>query len=127
MESRKHLTDLHAEHNEWINALKFYKDDLSALNNRLQELVVNNSKVEILAQIEHFQNQFIRQSEVIDILVHDIKAEENNIVKNIQANPTASDHRSAPDHSELRDRYQTFEKLFKELREEFNTFASRTF
>jgi hypothetical protein len=127
MEAKKHLTDLHNEHMEWIKSLQFYKDEIQLMTNRLQELVTTNSKTEILAQIEHFQNQFIRQSEVIDELKHDINQSENTIVEAVQSNPVAVNRQSAPDHIVLRDRFETFEKLFKEMKEEFNKFASKTY
>jgi predicted nuclease with TOPRIM domain len=127
MEARKHLSELHQEHLTWIKSLEFYKDELQTLNNRLGELVTANSDNAIRAQIEHFQNQFIRQNEVIDELKHDIKASENEIIANISNNPVASDHRSAPDHTELRDRFETFEKIYSELKNEFQAFASKTY
>ncbi|MFN4973386.1 MAG: hypothetical protein ACK5GX_10170 [Bacteroidota bacterium] len=127
MEARKHLSELHHEHTAWSKSLEFYKDELNVLNNRLGELVTSNSNQSVRAQIEHFQNQFIRQREVIDELMHDIKASENDIVSNISANTVASDHRLAPDHTELRERFTLFEKIYSELKQEFHAFASRNY
>lgn len=127
MEAKKHLTDLHNEHIEWIKSLQFYKEEVQILTNRLQELVTISNQTAVLAQIEHFQNQFIRQNEVIDELKHDIKQSENDITDTVQSNPVAVNRQSAPDHVVLRDRFETFEKLYKEMKEEFNKFASKTY
>jgi hypothetical protein len=64
---------------------------------------------------------------VIDELMHDIKASETDIVSNISANTVASDHRLAPDHTELRERFTLFEKIYSELKQEFHAFASRNY
>ena len=127
MEARKHLSELHHEHTAWVKSLEFYKDELQVLNNRLGELVTHNTDQTVRAHIEHFQNQFIRQNEVIDELKHDVKASESEIVSNITANTVASDHRLAPDHTELRERFTMFEKIYSELKQEFQAFASRTY
>lgn len=126
MEAKKHVTELHSERTEWINKLQFFKDDIAALKNRLEEIVALNSKNDIRAQVEHFQNQFIRQLEVNDELRHQINREEQAFVAAESKNPVATDHKTAPDHTHLRDQVETYEKLFKELRTEFNSFVSKT-
>jgi hypothetical protein len=72
-----------------------------------------------MAQLEHFQNQFIREREVIDELRHDIKQEENLLEKEMKDHPVAIEHRYFKDHVELRGRFETFEKLYRELKQEF--------
>ena len=57
--------------------------------------------------------------EVIDELRHDIMQEENRLEKEMRDHPVAIEHRYFKDHTELRDRYQTFEKLYRELKQEF--------
>lgn len=126
MEVKKHVTELHAERKEWLNTLQFYKDDIISLRKRLEEVVAANSKTEVRAQVEHFQNQFVRHLEVNDELRHQINANEQAFVAEESKNPVATDHKSAPDHADLRDKVATYEKLFKELRDEFNTFVSKT-
>lgn len=126
MENKMHLTDLHSEHNTWIKHLDFYKDECSTIQNRLAEIISANNKIEVTAQVEHFQNQLIRQNEVIDILKHDIHKAEAAMAEQVEANPVATDRKTAPDHVELRSQFETFEKLFAELKTEFNTFAAKT-
>ena len=59
-EDRRYISDLHFEHMVWVNQLKFFKDELEILKNRLGEVSIRNTKMEVKAQVEHFQNQFIR-------------------------------------------------------------------
>lgn len=125
MDTKVHLTDLHTERNNWNQSIAFWKDDLGSMQNRLESIVSANSKTEVTAQVEHFQNQFIRQREVLDILKHDIHEAEADMAREVEANPVATDRKTAPDHGHLRDQVVTFEKLYAELKTEFNTFAAK--
>ncbi|MES2778618.1 MAG: hypothetical protein V4651_01855 [Bacteroidota bacterium] len=126
MDTKVHLTDLHTEKQNWLSALALSKDEIESFENRLEEIAKANNQVEITSKVEHFQNQFIRQREVMDILVHDIHAAESAMAHQVEANPVATEHKTAPDHTELRDRAETFTNLFAELKTEFNTFAAKT-
>jgi hypothetical protein len=117
--TRLRISDLHLDHKEWLNALRFYKDELAIFEHRLEEVAQRNTKQDVMAQLEHFQNQFIREREVIDELRHDIKARENEVEKEHKDNPVAIEHRWFNDHADLRDRFQTFERLYTELKGEF--------
>lgn len=122
-----HLTDLHNEHVEWNRRIAFYRDEVASFENRLSEIVNANSKTEVLAPLEHFQNQFIRQTEVMDVLNHDINAHETLLVNMVKENNVATDRKSTTDHTELRDRMNQFDKLFGELKDEFTKFLSEVY
>ena len=77
----KGLYQLHEEHKQWLNNLNFYKDELVIMQNRISEIAQKNSAKEILANVEHFQNQFIIQKEQIDIISHEIKLHEQALEK----------------------------------------------
>ncbi|MEI6508929.1 MAG: hypothetical protein WCO54_10615 [Bacteroidota bacterium] len=126
MEAKKHISELHSEHFEWLDKLSFNKDEIQVFNKRLGEILKANNVREVAAQVEHFQNQFIRQREVIDELRHEIKQYENNLTKQVEANPVASDHRFTVDHPVLRDQMETYEKIYSDLKTEFNHFLSKT-
>lgn len=127
MENKAHLTEAHAKMIEWVKELAFYKDELKTFQTRLEEVVTKNNKQEVLAEVEHFQNQFIRQNEVIDTLKHDFKQFDNTIAANVMSNPVASDHRSVVIPAELIDQHDTFLKIYKELKTEFEKFLAKTF
>ena len=117
--STKHLADLHFEHKVWLNTLQFCKEEINIFERRMEELVARNTDKTLLAELEHFQNQYIREREVIDELRHGIKEHENFLEKEMKEHPVAIEHRAFGDHAELRDRMVTFEKLYRELKEEF--------
>lgn len=122
VKERRYMADLHFEHQMWLNALKFYKEELAIFESRLGEVSFRNSASETKAQVEHFQNQFIREHEVIDTLRHDIKQHENMLVEYAKEHPVAVEHVYFRNHSELEDRMDTFNKIWRELRDEFMEF-----
>ena len=121
-EDRRYIADLHFEHMVWINQLKFFKDEISILENRLGEVSIRYTKSEVKAQVERFQNQFIREREVIDTLVHDINAHEHNLSEYAKDHPIAVDHVYFKNHSGLEDRMKMFGKIWFELKGEFMNF-----
>jgi len=116
---------LHAQHAQWMSVLMLAKDELSSFNLRLQEIDAANTGHDIKALVEHFQNQFITQKEVIDVLEHDIKTDENRIAENAKENVTAVEHRRVVDDQNLRDRMEIFKKIFGELKMEYQGFLGK--
>ena len=66
MKTGEKIYTQHADHTEWLSKMKFYTDEISILKNRLGEIASKNSDKEVLAQVEHFQNQLIIQRNNID-------------------------------------------------------------
>ena len=116
------MVDLHFEHEMWNNALAFYKEELRIFESRLGEVSAKNTGMEVKAKVEHFQNQFIREHEVIDTLLHDIKIHEETLINYAKEHPIALDHVYFENHTGLEDRMEIFQKIWKELREEFMFF-----
>jgi len=125
MNTKVGLYELHAEHKEWNNKLDFYKEDIAILEKRLEELVSKNTDQSIRAEIEKYQNQFIIQKNNIDQIQHIINQDEKEIVKEINDNPVAVDHRKKEDHSKERDLVETFEQKLNGLRSDFNSFSAK--
>lgn len=123
LSERKYMSDLHFDHSLWSKQMQFFTDELKIFEHRLEEVAAANTNTEVTAQIEHFQNQFIRQKEVIDELNHKINAHETVLVEFAKDHPVAVDHHYFADHSALRDEVQIFNKIWYELRSEFLRFV----
>lgn len=121
---QKYIQDLHTEHREWLSKFSFYKDELSILKNRIAEIASGYTSKDVLAQVEHFQNQLIVQQTQLEQLRHDVKQQENLIEKSITDNPTATDHRKLDDHSSLREKVETFDRLFTAMKNELKEFVA---
>lgn len=121
-DKRKYMGDLHYNHNIWTNQLRFYKDELAIFEHRLEDVLARNTGTEATGEGEHFQNQFIRQKEVIDTLIHDMKVHEGELSQYAKDHPVAIDHKYFEDHHNMEDQMQQFHKLYKELKDQFNEY-----
>ena len=122
---RKHIDELHFEHRLWTNNMKFYNDELTIFENRLEELVQRNTKIEVTSQIEHFQNQFIRQREVAEGLISKCGDHDKFLANQAKDHPIAIDHVLFADHTKLRDEVEMFDKIYKELKGEYMSFLRK--
>jgi len=113
------MDDLHFEHMVWKRQLEFSKEELEFFKRRLQEVSVRYSDSDIKKQVEHFQNQFIIQRDEIDRFLHDITIHEDALAREAKEHPIAVDHRLLNDHPKERDRFETFQKLYSELKKQY--------
>ncbi len=119
------LFDQHSEHTEWTSRLAFYNDEIRIMQNRLEEISRKNTVREVLMEVEHFQNQLLIQARNIQELNTSIKNDETRVQEAILKNPVASDHRLAEDHSKEREGFESFEKNFNSLWQEFERFSAK--
>ena len=85
----KHKTDfmfptiiipkLHNGYSTWIKELNYCKEEIRLFENNLEELTVRQTAIRIRAKVEQYQNQFIRQKEVIDELEHKLNISEKQL------------------------------------------------
>lgn len=115
----------HEENKEWMNNLLFYTDEINIMKGRLAEVATKNTSKDVLAKVEHFQNQLIIKRETIDSIKHEINLSNVAITKEINKNDVAVDHRKMADHALVRDNMDSFEKIFKTLKVEFNEFVGK--
>ena len=109
----------------WLNEINFYKEELKIFNKRFEDIVVRYTDKEVLAELEKFQNQFIRQAEVVDEISHKVRKHEQELAKYAEENPVAIDHVHFEDHKELREEFETFVKIYQELKAEYTRFLAK--
>jgi vacuolar-type H+-ATPase subunit B/Vma2 len=122
----KHIGELHQEHRAWAQELAFFQEEMSLLKTSLGEVAMINTDKELLAQVDHFENQFIIQQQLIGEMQHEIHLHEHTLKQMVEENPVASEHRLVADHPELRDKMQVFKKLYGERKNEFNQFLAKS-
>jgi hypothetical protein len=115
----------HEENVEWSNKLDFYKEEIKILQNRLEEVAEKNNNKDVLALVEQFQNQLIIHRNTNDEIQHKVTLSEDKLQEEINKNPVATDHRKVEYHQNEKEEIQIFEKVFSELREEFNRFVAK--
>lgn len=118
------IEQLHFEHQVWGKELTFFADEIKIYESRLEKLVSSSDNKEMLAGLEHFQNQFIRQKEVMDQLNHDIHVHEKHLSglaeKDMEAAPSDSGL-----HDKMREDMNQFRKIYGDLKTEFFKFMGK--
>jgi hypothetical protein len=125
--AQEYLLELHQTNNHWLSELALAQDEIMTYETRLSEVDAANTHNEILAEVEHFQNQFIRHKEVIDELRAEIHHFETHLANLAKINNVATDHRKTEKNESLINEMVQFNKIFGELRIEFLKFLARTF
>lgn len=110
---------LFTEHLNWLHKLDNAKLSFKDLEQRLQIGFSEFANAKMLPQVESFQNRFILQREVIDVLRHEIKQHENHLQQLDQ--PT---HLLLLMHLNLSDQFYRFFELFIELERDFDEFLA---
>ncbi len=116
---------LHFEHEHWKSELAFWKDELKSFKNRLGELVTRWTDKEVLAQLEHYQNEFILHGGVIEDLQETIEKHELNIAGHSQTGKVSMDVAMVKIHLEFRNKMEDQRQIYADLKKEFFRFLSK--
>lgn len=107
----------------WKRELSSSKEEIKSFEKELADLCTRKHDREVLAHVEHFQNNFIRQKEVIDELRHDLP-DSRYKVENIYNSKFMDNNEDHDLHAHLNDRMETFRKLYHELKDKFQRFET---
>jgi hypothetical protein len=122
------IPKLHLEYRSWIDELNFCKEEIRLFENHLVKLVGKTGDVYARAQVEHFQNQFIREKEVIDELKHKLHISEKQLASFVkELSGLGLESIKMDNHSKLREDMQIFRKIYTALKEEFRRFEANYF
>jgi len=112
------------ELNEWNRVIDFYFEELALFNERLAEVAGKNNKPAVTGAIEHFQNQFIVQKEVLQALKHDMHRQLAEITSQVKGAAKITNMNTVDTEFVLRDRVHTAEKILLELKHSFYRFLA---
>lgn len=125
MEKPENLSDLLGEHANWQNQILGFRQEIAAMNEKLSLIVSRHTPRDVPAHAEHFQNQFILQRDVLDIMRHDFKQYENMIeaeqLKNTTASKELLDMRNA-----YLVRLNDYRRILEDLQNEFIVFTKES-
>ncbi len=116
--------NMHFEHQQWNAELAFWKDELKSFNNRLNELVTRWTNKDVLAKLEHYQNEFVLHGNVIEDLQESIEEHEIRIAGQFKSGTNALDTIMSKKHIEFRDRMETQREIYADLKKDFFRFLS---
>lgn len=118
-------SNMHFEHEQWKGELAFWKQELLFFNNKLSELVTRWTNKDVLAQLEHYQNEFILHGGVIEDLQETIEKHETRIAAQSKEGEDAIDVRLAEQHVAFRDKMETQREIYADLKKEFFRFLEK--
>jgi hypothetical protein len=98
-------SNMHFEHKQWKGELAFWKDELMFFNYKLSELVTRWTDKDVLAQLEHYQNEFVLHGGVIEDLQEIIEKHEERIAGQSRTGEDALDVQLTKGHQDFRDIY----------------------
>lgn len=125
MEQVTQVPDLHRSIADWKGEVNVVRGEFSQLSHRLERVAGRFTQRASLAKVEHFQNQLICQKEVADELFHDLKQVSKRFLNsNLSEQGRRDEELSSYDR--LRDRMETFKKLFSAMSSEFNEFMEKS-
>lgn len=113
------------EHASWLKSIAFYEGEFDRMKQQLLDIASKNTGRELMAQVEHFQNQFIVQRNNTDELKHTIR--EHDMLVGVESKEHAGkiELSTASGHNKVREEFLGVEKVVNELRGEFNAFLSK--
>jgi len=116
---------MHFEHQQWKRELAFWEDELKSFNNRLSELTTRWTNKDVLAQLEHYQNEFVLHGDVIEQLLETIEEHEARIAAQSKTGIDAIDAQMAKKHSEFRNQIETQREIYAAIKKEFFRFLEK--
>ena len=115
------------ELNEWDRNIDFYFADLAILQERLDDVASKNTKEPVMANVEHFQNQFIVQKDNLQIIKHKINVQKDSLEAEVKKLVSLADLDIVDTQHFLRESIQLNEKIFLELKHSFYRFLAKVF
>ena len=110
--------------NDCLRGIEFYKQELGFQQERLEEIAADNTAREVREKIEHFQNQFLIHGNYLDGLKREIHVNDKDIEKELLKTGAFVSENIAAEHKQVHGQYLDEEKIFNDLRHEFNSFAT---
>jgi hypothetical protein len=118
MESTETIEQFQEELQSWKHELSSFKQEIRHFEHLLEQMPAHKLPKNLLAQVEHFQNNFICQKEVIDKLRHDLP-DSRYKVENIFASFRVEHKNHA-----LSERMDMFRRIFDDVKHDFEKFQS---
>ena len=120
MESTTTIEQFQEDLHGWKQELSSIKQEIGHFESHLERMAKEKLSKNLLASIEHFQNTFICQKEVIDKLRHDLPDSKQKVESTYNFLHAKADQTN---HF-LAERMETFRRIYREIKSDFNAFMS---
>jgi seryl-tRNA synthetase len=114
-----------SEKSSWLRGIEFYQDEINIMRKRLSEVSNANTNQDLKKKIEQFQNQFEVHEEQLKKLKHAVNSHAIHISNDFENHHGQLERSTLTEHDTMRDDYVNTEKLFNQMRHDFNRFLSK--
>jgi len=114
-----------SEKSSWLRGIEFYQDEIKIMRKRLSEISNANTDKALKTKVEQFHNQFEVHEEQLKKLKHAVNKHAINISTDFENHHGQLERGTLTEHDTMRDDYVNTEKLFNEMRHDFNRFLSK--
>jgi len=125
MESTISIEQFREELRSWKAELSSIKEEIRDFEKHLEQLSTKRLPKDLLAEVEHFQNLFICQKEVIDKLRHDLPDSRNKVESIFHSLRQMNEESNWESSTEgLEGRMDTFRRIYIEIKQDFHRFEA---
>ncbi len=110
---------------DWKRELDFFKEEVSYLKKRLEEVASKNTAKEVLIEVEHFENKFRIMGIHIDELRHDVNLKNEALLKEASEKPNYINVKMIESDENLIDLMSDTSADFQNTKKEFYQFLSK--
>ena len=125
MHTKRQLSDMRQEHEQWQGRLRFYKDEIIHFCNHLGRLTGSGKARDVSGTVHVFQDKFRNEEHHIESIRNDFRKHETLIRSLDEGASPEPDGGIRKVHNTQREKLEQFERMFHELRSEFNVFLDR--
>jgi hypothetical protein len=122
MESTVSIDQFHEVLQSWKHELTSFKHEIRHFERHLENLSSKRLPKDQLAQVEHFQNSFICQKEVIDKLRHDLPDSPHKVEDIYKGKRLDTEQGQTDAQALLGERMDIFRRIYSEVRNDFKKF-----
>lgn len=110
---------------DWKRELNFFKDEITILRKRLDEVAGKNTAQPIMVEVEHFENKFKILDIHIDELLHDIQIKSDELNSQAATQSKYIHVKMNDSDLQLEDMMLTNSKDFHETKNSYYKFLSK--
>jgi len=125
MHTKRQLSDMRQEHEQWQVRRPFYKDEITHFCNHLGRLAGSGVARDEPVAVKQFEGKFVHEEHQIEAIRNDFKKHETLIRSLDEGVAPEPDEGIRKVHNTQREKLERFERMFHELRSEFNVFLDR--
>ncbi len=120
------ISHLHTVCEDWKSELRFFKNEIRILRNRLGDIVQKNRNQEILAQVDHFENKFSILETHVSELMHNVKSKDRSLATQAASQSNAK-ARTVDTDQTIEDLMLMTSKDFYDTKNEYQRFVGLVF